>query len=105
MPSATAILWATAVGLIAVLGAIIAYLVNKGFNTIKASIEREFKVLWDKLNEFQKAYNGTAASLLAHKEAEQVRNDACLERHRKMEEEIANLNRRIEDRRHHESEL
>jgi len=104
LPSAIAVLWASAIGLIAAMGCIIAWLINKGFDTVKASIEHQFQVLWGKFDEFQKSYNATAASLQAHKEAEEVRERACAERHRKIDEEIEHLRERRGERRH-EQEL
>ena len=112
MPAASAALWASAIGLIGIMGVIIGYLVNKGFDTIKASIEKEFQTLWAKFEKFQEAHQFTAASLHAHREADALKEKFCLERHRKMEDEQRELREKVEhmeerkgDRRNAEQEL
>jgi nitrate/nitrite transporter NarK len=104
LPSSSVVIWATAVGLICTMGGIIGYLINKGFDTLKASIEKQFELLWLKFEEFKKEYNVTAASLQSHKEAETIREEMCRERHRKLEEEIEHLRDRKGERRHVESD-
>jgi len=109
LPSSEAVLWASAIGIIGIMGGIIAWLINKGFDTVKASIEKEFQVLWKKFEKFQENYTVTAASLQAHREAEEVREKACAERHqrddeahRALKEEIDHLKDRKGERRHAE---
>ena len=102
MPDSSAVIWTTALALIVTMLAIIGYLINKGFDGMKASIEKQFEILWKKLNEYQKISEANTAEIQAHKEAGQERRNACDERYKRLDGEIVRLNVRIGDRRNAE---
>jgi hypothetical protein len=98
LPKADVVIWVTAVALIMIMLGVIGYLINKGFDGMKASIEKEFAVLWGKLNEYQKMAETSSANMLAHKEAEIERQKACEERHRRVDSELVRLSLEVQQK-------
>lgn len=105
MPKADIAIWTTAVALIMIMLGIIGYLINKGFDGLKASIEKEFQVIWLKINEYQQTAIASAAKILAHEAAEVERRKSCDERYAQIKGDIEHLKDRKGDRRHAEQEL
>jgi hypothetical protein len=94
MPESNAVIWAVAVALIVGMLATIGYLIDKGFYGLKADLKAEMAKLWEKLDSHQSLANTNAANMLEHKGADAERQLACAERHKRLDLQLAHLQRR-----------
>ena len=112
MPESNVVIWVTAVGLIGILLAVVAYLINKvgdmitrafdglkvetskAFDNLKSDIKDELKILWEKINTHQSLAASNAANMIEHKAIEAERYAGCLERHKVINEAISHLQKR-----------
>ena len=97
MPAANTILWTTAVSLIVGMMVIIGWIIDKGFYGLKEDIKAELSKLWEKIDAHQTQAASNAAIMLEHKGVDAERQRACLERHTRIDIEIAHLQKRRND--------
>lgn len=97
MPDPNIVLWSTAVGLIVLMLGIIGYLVREGFTTLKETIMKELKVIWEKIDKHQLQAEQNAANIQESKAIALERKENCEARHRAVDAELARLRDQIEE--------
>lgn len=98
MPKAEIVLWSATVALLIIMLGIIGYLIRTGFDSLKASIEKEFKIIWEKIDRHQIQADTNAAAIQEHKAVEQERRLACEERHRRVDSELVRLSLEVQQK-------